>query len=407
MPRKSLTSRFCESVSVDVRTDFQDEHIKGLVLRVSPEGSKTWCAIYPKEGGGKVRLKLGTFPALTLERARAAALKAMSEVAEGGDPGARRKASRDGLTVRQLGERFIERYAKARKRTWQEDERLLEREVYRHIGTRKVDAVKRRDILDIIDGKADAGKFAQSRQLLAVMRKMFAWAVENDYVAASPAAGIKARGAVVRRDRVLSDEELRRVWRALPEAAISDAMRDIFRLLLLTGQRSGEVCGMRRDEIDAESREWHLPAERTKNGRAHLVPLSVAALEIIEGRIAKARPGKIVPLFARVEDPIEPNAVAQACRKALQILDEPWTPHDLRRTCATGMAKLGIPPHIIEAVLNHVSGFRAGVAGTYNRFEYQAEKTAALDAWASHVADVIANRASSRKNVIAFPGRRA
>jgi len=395
MPRKNLTARFCETVKVQTRTDFQDEIVRGLWLRVSPNGTKTWNVVYTRESdSAKQRVKLGRFPGMTLEKARTAALKMVTAVAEGEDPSEEKRARKAALTVEQLGALYVEKYAKRNKRTWAEDERLLRREVYPQIGRMKAIAVKRRDILDIIEAKAEAGYVAQSTQILAVVRKMFNWAVDGDYLEASPATGIKPRGKAVKRDRVLSDEEVRAIWNALPEAGLAEPTRDVIRLLFLTGQRSGEVCGMRRGEIDLDRAQWILPANRTKNGLTHVVPLSLAAMEIVERALKRAGDEAEAPLFTRVGEPIESNAIAHAVRLKLQNTKERWTPHDIRRTVATGMAGLGIAPHIIEAVLNHISGFKAGVAGVYNRNTYEPEKRRALDIWAEHLDAIVTGRAA-------------
>lgn len=395
MPRKNLTARFCETVRVPERTDFQDELVRGLWLRVSPTGAKTWQVVYTRESDGRrQRLKLGRFPAVTLEKARATALKLVSAVAEGEDPSDEKRARKAALTVEQLAGLYVEKYAKRNKKTWAEDERLLRVEVLPAIGRFKADAVKRRDILDIIEAKAEAGFVAQSRQILAVIRKMFNWAVDSDYLEASPARGIKPRGKATRRDRVLSREEVQAIWQALPVASLSDPTRDVFRLLFLTGQRSGEVCGMMRDEIDLDRATWTIPAARTKNGLTHVVPLSDAAMDIVAQAIERLFGDDDAPLFSRVGEPIESNAISKAARLKLQVTQSPWTPHDIRRTAATGMAEIGIPPHIVEAVLNHISGFRAGVAGIYNRALYEPEKRNALDRWAAHLGAIVAGKTS-------------
>ena len=396
MPRKSLTARFCETVKVDERTDFQDELVRGLWFRVSPSGAKTWNVVYTRgDDGKKQRVKLGRFPAMSLDKARTGALKMVTAVSEGDDPANKRRAQKQAVTVEELGGLFIDKYSKRHKKTWAEDERLLRVEVYPEIGRMKAEAVKRRHLLDIIEAKAEAGFIAQSTQILAVVRKMFNWAVDNDYLQSSPATGIKPRGRAVKRDRVLSEKEVREIWNALPVASLSEPTRDVFRLLFLTGQRSGEVCGMTRGEIDLERAAWTLPASRTKNGLAHVIPLSSYALSIVKAALEKAGEEPDAPLFSRIGEAMESNAIAKAARLKLQVTGEAWTPHDIRRTVATGMAGLGIAPHIVEAVLNHISGFRAGVAGVYNRAQYEPEKRRALDVWGAHLEAFMSNRAST------------
>ena len=369
--------------------------MRGLVLRVSPSGVKSWTVVYSRESdGSKRRVTLGKFPAITLEKARGKALAAVTAISEGNDPAADRRARREAMTVEDLGGLYVEKYAKRNKRTWAEDERLLRREVYPVIGDMKAMTVKRRDVLDIIEAKADAGHMAQSTQILAVIRKMFNWAVDGDYLKSSPATGIKPRGKPTKRDRVLSDEEARAIWNALPVASLAPQTADIFRLLFLLGQRSGEICGMTRGEVDIGKETWTIPSRRTKNGLSHIVPLSDAALVIVSRAIEAAGEGGDVPLFSRTGEPMQSNAISHAARLNLQIAREPWTPHDIRRTVATGMAGLGIAPHIVEAVLNHISGFRAGVAGVYNRNQYEPEKRRALDMWGEHLEAITAGHAA-------------
>lgn len=391
MPRKNLTTRFVESVKVEARTDFWDELVRGLVLRTSPTGVKTWTVVYSRESdGARQRLTLGRFPAVPLEKARSKALTALASVGEGDDPANKKRVRRDTMTVKKLGELYIEKYAKLEKRTWGEDERVLGKDVYPTIGDMKIVSVRRRDVLDVIDAKAEAGKVGQSRKVLAVVRKMFNWAVAEDYLEVSPVAGVKPKGRNGQRDRYLTDAEIKTVWQALESANLHHASKDIMRLLFLTGQRSGEVCGMLRSEVDFDKRLWTIPGERTKNGRTHAVHLSDAAFEIVQAADDKAdEDDKHAPLFRRIDTSIESTAVAHSVKKQLQVLETPWTPHDARRTVATGMAAIGIAPHIIEAVLNHVSGFRSGVAGVYNRNAYEPEKRSALDRWADHLDAVI------------------
>lgn len=392
MPRKNLTARFVESIKVDTRTDFFDDVVRGLVLRVSPTGVKAWTVVYTRTSDTtKRRVTLGKFPAVGLEKARAKALATVTAISEGKDPAGDKRAAREAMTVEDLGALYIKKYAKPNKKTWAEDERLLKREIYPEIGRMKAVSVKRRDILDIIEAKADAGHVAQSTNILAVVRKLFNWAVDGVYLESSPAAGIKPRGKAVKRDRVLSDDEVREIWNALPSAAIAKQTADVIRLLFLTGQRSGEVCGMQRDEVDLTG-SWTIPGTRTKNGLTHLVPLSPAALEIVAAATDTADEEPASPLFTKIGEPIESNAIAQAVRKKLQLTVKPWTPHDVRRTVATGMAGLGVAPHIIEAVLNHISGFRAGVAGVYNRATYEPEKRRALLMWAEHLDSVVTQK---------------
>ncbi|WP_353390832.1 site-specific integrase [Brucella sp. NBRC 14130] len=391
MAKVRLTTRFIDTVKVDVRTDYHDTLVQGLTLRVAPTGTKTWNLLYTRDSDStKQRVKLGRYPAIDLESARGKALKAMSGVSEGEDPAEQKRARRGAMTVEELGALYIEKYAQRNKKTWKQDEQLLKADVYPEIGRMKAEAVKKRDILDIVEAKAEAGKGAQSNNLLAVIRKMFNWAVDGDYLEASPASGIKPRAKPVRRDRVLSGEEVKAILKALPDAALSPHTVSIIQLLFLTGQRSGEVCGIKRSEVDLDGKKWTIPGSRTKNGNTHVVPLSEQALAILSKAVAAADKDEEDPaLFSRVDNPIESNAIAQAVRLKLQVTGERWTPHDIRRTVATGMSNLGVMPHIVEACLNHISGFRSGVAGVYNRATYEPEKREALEKWADSLSGTL------------------
>ena len=180
MPRKVLTARFCEGVTVEKQTDFWDDLVRGLVLRVLPSGVKTWRVIYSRASDSrKMAVTLGRFPALDLELARRKAKKIVAQLADGADPSGDRRAQRIALTFEQLGALYIEKHAKRNKRTWAEDERILKREVYPAVGAMKAAMVKRRDLLDVIERKAENGNLAQSTQILAVVRKLGNWAVRR------------------------------------------------------------------------------------------------------------------------------------------------------------------------------------------------------------------------------------
>ncbi len=395
MARRNLTTRFIESVTVNARTDFWDDGVRGLVLRASPSGAKSWSVVYTTDDGDKRRLTIGRFPAIDLQKARRKALDTVTSVADGDDPAGEKRARKTATTVADLAGLYVEKYAKRHKKTWQSDERILNVDVLPLIGTRRLIDLKKRDVLDVIDAKAETGALAQSTQILAVVRKMLNWAVDEDYIETSPAVGVKPRRKPVQRDRVLSTDEMRRIWNALPEASISQNTADVIRMLFLTGQRSGEVCGMVRGEIDIDRAVWMIPSVRTKNGRPHVVHLSGDAIEILGTRLQAAEDEPGAALFSRVGEPIESNAIAQATRKALQLFDQKWTPHDIRRTVATMMAEAGVLPHVVEATLNHISGFRAGVAGVYNRASYEREKRQALDLWAEQLREIVTEKKSN------------
>ena len=389
MPKKNLTARFVESVTVDARTEFWDTILRGLVLRVTPAGAKSWSLVYRRESdGAKRRLTLGTMPTMPLAKARAAGLAELAKVAEGDDPAGKKAEQRKADTFADLASLFLEKHSRPNKRTWREDERMLNNDVLPVIGAMRVHKIDKRAIRDVLEPKVERGHRTSAERMRVMLSKLFNWAIEHDYVESNPAAAVARVQKPVSRDRVLSVAERTKLLKALPEASVTTQMRVILELLLRTGQRSGEVCGMRRNEVDVEAGLWTLPAERTKNARAHEVPLVGEALALVEQALEAAPPEPDAPVFAVANGrPIASNAPAQAVRTKLQVLEARWTPHDLRRTCATGMADAGVLPHVIEAVLNHISGSRSGVAGVYNRASYAAEKREALLRWDAALAE--------------------
>ncbi|MRG55285.1 tyrosine-type recombinase/integrase [Phyllobacterium sp. SYP-B3895] len=395
MPRLKMTKEWADAIVVDTRTEFYDTIVRDLEMRVEPQprNTKTWYVRYGLEGAKKrPRYKLGRYPDIPVSIAREKAKAIAGGAVEGKDVAGERRADRAALTVKQLGALYIEKHAKPHKKTWKGDETLLESEVYPVIGNHKINKVRRRDLLDIIEAKYAEGKKSQSRNIKALLSKLFNWALASDYIETAPSLGLKAIGKPAKRDRVLGDAEIKVVLEALPSAPLTQNMRDILLLLFYTGQRAGEVAGMRRSEINVAAAEWLIPASRTKNQRQHLVPLSKPVLAIVQAAMQRT---KANALFSRVaEEPIESNAVAKAVRANLQVLDERWTAHDARRTFVTGLNEMKVAPHVVEASVNHVSGFRAGVAGIYNQAQYQPEIRKAMITWAAHLANVQAGKSN-------------
>ena len=247
-------------------------------------------------------------------------------------------------------------------------------------------SITRADVRAMLDKIVDDAPIMANR-VHSIARKLFNWAVENEIVAASPIAGVKPPAEEASRDRVLSDDELRVVWCAADKTG--PPFGPLVKLLILTGQRRGEVAGMEWSEIDIENRLWTLPRERTKNDRRHEVPLSTQALAIIK---------QLPRISDRYVFSINGTAPINSFGKNKDSLDEllpdmpSWVIHDLRRTVASGMARLGINLPVIEKVLNHVSGSFAGIVGVYQRHDFADEKRKALEVWANHIAELIADK---------------
>jgi integrase len=294
-------------------------------------------------------------------------------------------------TVAEAVEQFLSRHGKKyRSRTLYEATRRLQTHVVVKWGARKLDSITRADVramLDSIDAPA-AANLTHS-----ITRTFFNWCVENDLIANSPIFGVKTPHKGVARDRVLTDNELKAVWRAADQEGFP--LGSIFQLLILTGQRRGEVTGMQWSELDLDAvgatcasgacstshgGTWTLPRERVKNDRRHEVPLSKQAVAIIKGV------PRIGDEYVFTLNGTSATNNFKAKKRLNQLAGiEAWTLHDLRRTAASGMAKLGVSLVVIEKVLNHVSGSLGGIVGVYQRHEFADEKRAALQQWADYV----------------------
>jgi integrase len=273
-------------------------------------------------------------------------------------------------------DQFLARRCKNyRPKTLYEVTRRLQTHLVDNWGARTLDSITRADVRAMIDG-IDAPAAANLAH--GTVRTFFNWCVENDLVANSPVFGVKAPNKETPRDRVLMDDELKAVWRATEKEGYP--LGSILQLLILTGQRRGEVTGMQWPELDLEAGTWSLPRERVKNDRRHEVPLSKQAVAIIKGV------PRIGDRYVFTVNGTSPSNNFKAKPRVDAIAGiESWTIHDLRRTAASGMAKLGVSLVVIEKVLNHVSGSLAGIVGVYQRHEFAEEKRAALQLWADHV----------------------
>jgi integrase len=276
-----------------------------------------------------------------------------------------------------------------RENTARETERLLRAGFVPSWGERDIQSITRNDVNVVLDGYLAEGSPSAAIHALAAVRKFFNWCVERGLLEASPCERIGRPAPIRSRERTLDDLELAAVWAGAEQ--VGYPYEQLVQLLLLTAQRRGEVAGMLWSELDLEKAVWLLPASRTKNKRPHYVPLSGGALRIISS-LSRAHPAYVFP--ARGNDEATLSGFSKFKRRldTLAGLSEAWTLHDLRRSAATGMAGLGVPPHIVERILNHVSGSFGGVAGIYNRFAYEAEMRQALEMWGGHLEKISAQR---------------
>jgi integrase len=390
---KTNVERLALSAGVNDRIVF-DGALPGFGLRLRDGGKRTWIVQY-RVGAKQRRMTLGTIETLNADEARKRAKSALSKVHLGHDPQLEKAETRaqSAVTLAAIVERYLEdRAAKRLKpKTLTEVTRSL-RDCWKPLHALPLTRIVRMDVA------AELGRIAKARGPIAANRSraylstLYAWAIAEGLADANPVVGTNKAADEISRDRVLSAEELRLVWSCAGESDYGA----IVRLLILTGQRREEVAAMRWSEFDFGKRQWRLGAERTKNALPHDVPLSDAAIELLEAR--GRREGRDL-VFGSREGPFQgwTNAKSALEKRILAKFKErdakselqPWRLHDIRRTVATRMIDLGVLPHVVEAVLNHISGHKAGVAGVYNRAAYAVEKRQALDLWAGHVLELV------------------
>jgi integrase len=365
------------------------------------------------------RLTFGTYPHLSLADAGVKLAEAKSLLGKGIDPGllavAERDTERHAETVNELVAAYLDRYARVRKRSASEDERILRKDVLSRWAKRKAKEITRRDIVRLLNDIVDRGAPIQANRTLTILRRMFRFAVGQAILEISPCDQVEAPSSENERDRALSDDEIMLLWRTLDTAQMEPNARRILRLMLVTGQRKGEVMGIHEQEIDTKKRLWVLPTSRAKNGREHLIPLSAAALRIL----AEAGPNEAGYLFPSrfTGEPyrgqsidhatrylFDPRPISKRRKKPGQKLPAPplaglmerFTPHDLRRTVATRMRELGISRGDVKMVLNHIE---TDVTARYDRYDGLAEKRHALDLWGKRLMQII-NGEAPAENVV-------
>ena len=350
---------------------------------MSYAGTKTFL-LHKRVGGSLRRLKLGNYPAMSLSKARQQARQWKDDATAGLDPkkeaAKREAAEEEANTFGGVVEQYLTLQGnRLRPRTLYEYRCFLKSEVLEAWQHRPIESISRSDLVAVLDKIDKRGNPSATNHGYAYLRSLFNWAVDRDLIASAPTDRMRARHTQTRRDRVLSPDELKTVVEALDADEVlrimrgvtdlpplTDLFRDFFRVLLLTGQRRGEVAGMEWAELDLDGNEprWELPPTRTKNRRRHIVPLAPAVVSILKGHRRKSDGSLLVfsgtgqtPIsgFGRAKARLD-KRVAVLCEVLGRRPVEHWTAHDLRRTAATIMSELGVPLSIVEATLNHVSG---------------------------------------------------
>jgi integrase len=375
---------------------FDDEQ-RGLAVRVTAGGGKSFLAQYSFVGS-KRRIPLGSCSAISLFDARLAARQIVGAVAGGKDPANERKsvaldAKRKALTLGALIGQWDKLHLSSKRPNYAiAASSALRRSFGKHLDAPAAD-LDRPTVVRVLDDLAKDGKTPMAGATARYGSSLFGWAVKRGALAFNPFQRVPV-APTVRRDRVLSDDEVRRVWKSTEGPGAFNA---IVRALLLTGQRREEVSGLMWGELDPDFSGWTLPAARSKNGQPHVIPLSEEMQKLLRAQPRVAGTDLVFP---------GERGLFSGWSKSKARLDRrssvsSWTLHDLRRTVATGLQKLGIRLEVTEAILNHVSGSRAGIVGVYQRHSWSDEKRAALNAWGAHV-EAIIRRCDSGENVVAF-----
>jgi integrase len=407
----------------------------GLRLVIQPSGAKSWAMRFRRPSGKTAKLTLGTVddnggedagePVLgghmSLAAARRLAAEARRQLALGRDPAAaylqmkeriRAAAIENGANTFSTAARdFIEQYARKKVRRWKEQARLLGLEpadltlipkgLAERWRDRPITEIDGHDVHALVDEvrrlgapglerRSEGETESRARAMYAVLSVLFRWLLQHRRINPNPCANVHRPAASQARDRVLNDAEIIKFWAATN--TVGKPFGPLLKLLLLSGCRLNEIASMMWSELDDDLAMLHLPKERTKNRRPFDLPLPPMAREILASveRIEGCR----FVFSSNGRTPVSGwSKLKKRLDSAMGVSN--WRVHDLRRTCATGMAGLGIAPHIVEAALNHVSGAKAGVAGTYNRAAYLPEKKAALERWAVHIAGLVEGGPSS------------
>ncbi len=351
---------------------------------MTPAGRKVFIVLYRTAGAGSRLRKytIGPYGRVTLHVARNEAQRVLAARTEGRDPaGEKREARRRLITDRvdDLVDAFIKQHV-SKRRSAAEISRILKREIVGRWGARSVHDVTRRDVIELVSEIVDRAPVAANKTL-QIAKTFFNWCVGKAIIDRSPCEGVKEPTREIPRDRVLSDEELARVIKAARQ--IEGPYGGIVEVLALTAQRREEVAQMTWDELDLPKHVWEIPSTRTKNGKPHIVHLSDLAMRVLDTR---PRTGPYV--FGSGDKKFRSfgHAKAKLDKKAGV---SGWRLHDLRRTAVSGMARLGVPPHVADKILNHTAGTISGVAAVYQRHEFMAERKDALDAWARHLSAIV------------------
>jgi len=387
MPGVRLTKSAIDALPTP-RSDtvYWDAALPGFGVKVTPKGRKVFIVLYRTGGAGSKLRKytIGPYGRVTLHQARVAAQKVFAARLEGRDPAAEKRESKRRIVadrVEDLLETFVDQRL-SQNRSGGEIARLLRREIGKTWAGRSIHEIGKRDVVELISVIERRGAPVAANKALKSIKMFLRWCVGRAILDQSPAEGVPAPTKEIARDRVLSDEELARV--ILAARAIDDRYGGIVELLALTGQRREEVAKLAWEELDLSQRVWTIPKHRTKNAKPHVVYLSEESMAVLQ-RMEKHGPHAFASHGSK---PFQHFAFAKRKLDELARVTG-WRLHDLRRTCVSGMARLGVAPHVADKILNHQSGTISGVAAVYQRHQFLSERKDALERWGTHVSKIV------------------
>jgi integrase len=396
MPRIKLTKRAIDALPIP-KSDavYWDAGCPGFGIKVTPKGRKVFIVLYRIAGAGSKLRKytIGPYGRVTLHQARVAAQRVFAAKLDGRDPAAEKREAKRRVVadrVEDLLEAFIGQRL-SQNRSGGEIARLLRREAGRPWVGRSIHEISKRDVVELVSAIEQRGAPVAANKTLKSIKTFLRWCVGRAVLDQSPAEGVPLPSKEVARDRVLDDEELARV--ILAARQIGGPYGGIVEFLALTGQRREEVARLRWEELDLTQRLWTLPKSRTKNAKVHIVHLSEQSMAVLKH--VNQREPYVFSLLGTKPFP----GFSRAKRRLDQLSGVTgWRLHDLRRTCVSGMARLGIAPHVADKILNHQSGTISGVAAVYQRHEFLSDRRAALERWGLHVALIVADASNELRS---------
>ena len=408
--RQILTDALCRTKPPRAgRLEIADLRQAGLVLRITSNGARSFAYRFRHPHSRKtLRATIGPYPATTLEAARKRAKDMAAQVADGTNPIDARNAEREAAparTFQALADRYLKEHAERHKRprSAEEDRRNLTVHVLPKWAKRDFRAIRRADVIEVIESIVSSGKHAAGNRVHSVISKIFSFAIDADLLEANPAARLRKRGVEKVGRRVLDDTEIRTFWRGIVVSPISRPVGLALRLALLTAARASEIAGARKDEFQnldqLEQAVWLVPSERAKNRMTHLIPLAPLAVETVKNAIELSGDSEFVfPTRLSRDGPIDRHTLTVAMVRFAKSLKAPtaktWqqeipTPHDLRRTVSTRLARMGIAKEIRDRALNHIASLRDPESRHYNLHEFQSEKRDAFSRWGAELEGII------------------